>query len=192
MIRPILSFGDERLIQVSSSVDPTDLPGLYKWIEDLQDTLAEGMVQVPIKGRSLSGLTAVQIGIMKRICLLWFRDGGFRPLLNPTVMASGGDVTYSYENCFSILALRVRVPRPQWTTIRYQDPLLAWHEERFDGKASRLVLHEIDHTDGILCIHRMEKGDRPLTTAEYEALLAESSSPDSLAGQTTPAPFPAK
>jgi len=41
MIRPILKFGDERLVQVSTRVDPEDLALLGHWIGDLRDSLGE-------------------------------------------------------------------------------------------------------------------------------------------------------
>jgi len=116
---------------------------------------------------------------MKRVILLWFPDSGFRSLLNPETVEQCKEILYLYENCLSFADWRVRVPRPSWTAVRYQDEQLVWHEERFEGKVARLVLHEIDHTNGILHIHRMEKGDRPLTVTEYDAMAAPSATPSS-------------
>ena len=80
-------------------------------------------------------------------------------MLNPETVEQCKEILYLYENCLSFADWRVRVPRPSWTAVRYQDEQLVWHEERFEGKVARLVLHEIDHTNGILYIDYLTSAD---------------------------------
>jgi len=124
-----------------------------------------------------SALSGVQVGLMKRICVMWTREGGYRTLVDPAVEVTGGDPHYYYENCFSILGQRFPVARPAWAVISWTDVTHRQRTQaRYAGLHARLVLHEIDHMDGILCSDRVSAGDQILTNAEYKQLVARDPS----------------
>ena len=166
----IIEVGDPRLRKPSSPVAREDRDALDQWVKDLHDTLDHIR---PVQSR-YCGLSGVQIGMMKRLCLIWTKEAGYQLLINPSVELTGGELQYYYEGCFSVPGCRIPVPRHNWAIINYADQRLEQRQERFEGMHARLVLHEIDHTDGVLCTDRVVTGDRILVAAEFNEVLASS------------------
>lgn len=103
-------------------------------------------------------LAAVQIGIPKRIVYLKNTDldkvgdkeyNESRVLINPTVLSKKGQTKY-WEACLSCLDNMGLVVRPYEMDVHYYDIDGKEHEEKFEGFESTVLLHELDHLDGIL------------------------------------------
>jgi peptide deformylase len=94
------------------------------------------------------GLAAVQIGILKRVAI--FKDGDrIRYLVNPKVVERSKQKEVLREGCMSMLQARFVVERAM--SIRVVD---SQNSNRYSGRMARVVLHEIDHMNGITIYDR--------------------------------------
>lgn len=101
------------------------------------------------------GLAANQIGFSKRIIVVWFDD---QPLVmvNPRMTSSNGAGSF-WESCMSAGAFLIgEVHRPWEGTFEYQDLEGTPHTFDADEMQTRIMLHEIDHLDGIVCSDKYE------------------------------------
>ena len=128
------------LKQKSKEATPSELQNIIK---DLEDTLAT------LKGY---GLTAIQIGMLKRIGIIRFGDKKI-DLINPIIIEKNEKFRHRQEGCLSIPGLRV-------DTIRHADIVI---ENGTDTDRSRYALyglealvcqHEIDHFKGLTILDR--------------------------------------
>lgn len=112
------------------------------------------------------GLSANQVGEMKRLCVLNVKDRVF--LTNPEIVERSEERFTYYESCLSIPKTRkkpLKTERHQWVKVRAdnlpediifgpdnmdawdEDPLNFWSDIGF--LQAVVVQHEIDHLDGI-------------------------------------------
>ena len=167
MIKPIIQKGNQLLRERSAPVEPGDATVASAW-QDLDDTLAHQMTLHNFT-RS-AGLSGVQIGYLLRICIVQLPDKTWRSIANPEITVESAEEVLDYEGCLSFFDKRGLVPRPNTIRVRYVDRDFAQHEEVLDGWAARIVLHEVDHMDGILYIDRMRSEDSLLCLEEYRAI----------------------
>lgn len=106
------------------------------------------------------GLAATQVGSLHRMFVLdvssvdGYEDARPLTVLNPEIVRSEGSWTME-EGCLSIPELRDEVARAERVTLRYRDASFAQQEIELEGIPARVVLHEIDHLDGVLFIDRL-------------------------------------
>jgi len=151
MIQKIVLDSDEGIRDISL---PIDLPYLrsveFKSLcTDLLDTLQSFKYGVAI--------SAIQIGIPKRIFLIQRsdRDGkreSPKYYINPIVESTSEKLVKYYEACLSVNYAQTfgEVVRKYWVRISYLDEKGNSHTEKYDGLDARIILHEIDHLEGIL------------------------------------------
>lgn len=124
---------------------------VLKIIEDLRDTLMSDTLSV--------GLAAPQIGYDAAIAIVNIHkqsNADSLILLNPVVLSETGQWDEKYESCMSIPHKRGIVKRRKKVTVRYMDVCGEIQEINLTSFESRVVLHEIDHLNGILFVDRME------------------------------------
>lgn len=112
---------------------------MRKTILDLKETIRE---------HNLSGLSAPQIGIDKRIIVINF-NGDLRTFVNPIITDMKG-FELAKETCSSIPGKKFIRPRNNQIAIAYQTPLGKMESRKLVGLAAIVCQHEIDHLDGIL------------------------------------------
>lgn len=112
---------------------------MRKTILDLKDTIRE---------HNLSGLSAPQIGIDKRIIVINF-NGDLRTFVNPIITDAKG-LDLAKETCSSIPGKTFIRPRYNQVAIAYQTPLGKAESRKLLGLAAVVLQHELDHLDGIL------------------------------------------
>ena len=104
-----------------------------------------------------AAMAAPQMGINQRIIIV--RDDmsdkshdTFTALIDPEVIKTEGRVTYDQEGCLSVPFVYGNVPRP--SKVRIKALLEDGTEVRLKATdaLARVLLHEIDHLDGILFI----------------------------------------
>jgi peptide deformylase len=106
------------------------------------------------------GLAAPQVGMPLRVIIVEDQtNGGARPLINPTLAASGGRAV-AEEGCLSIPGIFAPVERAEWVRVEALDAEGAPVAFEARGLLARVVQHEIDHLDGILFIDRLAKVTR--------------------------------
>jgi len=150
----IVIYPDKRLREVSSPLDPQEIPQpeFQKLIDDMFETMymAPGV-----------GLAAVQIGVLKRLMVMdiGIQEGQVikrdpRVVINPQVTHQEGSVVWE-EGCLSCPDLVVPMKRFQKVSIEALDregkPLKMSGEDLL----AVAIQHEIDHMDGKLILDQL-------------------------------------
>lgn len=151
-IRTMRLEHDEILRKKSKNVEVID--------EKIQ-TLIDDMIDTMYKYNGV-GLSAVQVGVLKRVVVIDIEDGeGARVFINPVITQTKGEHEVE-EGCLSFPNQYAKVIRPKEVTVEALDR----NGKKFTLKAKDLlaqaVAHELDHLDGIVFVDRMIPG-----TLEY-------------------------
>jgi peptide deformylase len=136
---------------------------LQQTITNLIDTLNAHSIAV--------GLSAPQIGILTRVTVINTKKREKNPkpplvLINPYVLNSSENTDKKLEACMSVPFFQGEVERPMKVTIKYQTATGAKSQLHAEGFLARVLLHEIDHLDGILYVDRMTSESK-LIPAEF-------------------------
>ena len=147
-IRQIRKDGDDILRKKSKDVEVID----EKVKELLQDMLETMQVANGV------GISAVQVGILKRLVVIDIQDGsGPIKLVNPVIVKQKGKQEVE-EGCLSFPNQFAKVVRPKEVTVK----ALNENGEQITIKGKELLAqalaHEIDHLDGKLFVDIMEPG----------------------------------
>ena len=154
MIRDILTYEKDKEILTQKSEPVKEITEEIKeLIQDLKDTLAihEGGV----------GISAIQIGIPKRVCLIKY-NGTIYTLINPEITKTRGEIDFE-EGCLSVPGLATKTKRAQKVWCSYMDEDGRQKELANGGLCSVIIQHELDHFEGIC----------PLFNAYEEAFASE-------------------
>lgn len=163
MIKEVLTIGDARLLQTSLPVNLSEFntEKLQLLITDMRDTM---------KSRGGVGISAVQIGIAKRIAIIEFdgnnpryRDIGDCPLtviINPLVESIDDELIEYPEGCLSVPEIRALVARPKGVRYSFYDQTGRLIKGVSDQFFARVLQHEVDHMDGILFPMRVKQMNR--------------------------------
>lgn len=140
MIKRILNYRNkedkEILSQKSETVENID--EVKDLIQDLKDTLHA----IP----DAKGLSAIQLGINKRICICsWSGDEVL--LINPVITRSRGEQEY-LEGCLSVPGVYKKITRFQKVWCSYLDENGEQQEIAQGGRMSDIIQHELDHFEG--------------------------------------------
>jgi len=155
MIYPILKYGDPVLEKPAAPVTVFD-DELRKLVEDMFESMyaAHGV-----------GLAAPQIGISQRVAVvdITFKEDPTAKLVlvNPEIIHTGGRHSQN-EGCLSIPEFRAPVTRPKHVTVRAQDLEGKLSEHTGEDLLARAFMHETDHLNGRLYIHRISALKRDL------------------------------
>lgn len=132
-----------------------------------------------------AAMAAPQIGVNQRIIIV--RDDmeekdntTYTALIDPEVIKADGKIRRDQEGCLSVPAIYGLVPRPHKARIKAKTEDGQEVRIKATGELARILLHEIDHLDGILFIDHIkddptaflemdDKGDlHPISPEEYE------------------------
>lgn len=170
MLLPIYLYGQPVLRKVAEIV-PDDYPELPK--------LAENMFATMDKASGV-GLAAPQIGLALRMFVVDGNglaedypecNGYKRCMINPEIIESSEETDTKEEGCLSIPGIYEPVKRPTWIVVRYLDENLVEHQERVEGFAARMTLHEYDHLDGKMFIDHVSPIRKQLIKGKLGAIL---------------------
>ncbi len=126
-------------------------------IDDKIQTLIDDMIDTMYKYNGV-GLSAVQVGVLKRIVVIDIDDGtGVKVLINPKITKTKGEHEVE-EGCLSFPNQYAKLIRPKEVTVEALDR----SGKKITIKAKELlaqaIAHEVDHLDGIVFIDRMIPG----------------------------------
>jgi peptide deformylase len=152
LVRAVLTFPDVRLKQVCA---PVGVPGpaIRRLADDLRDTARSF-------GHTV-GIAAPQIGVLERV--IWIDCTGHKKvpdplgelcLVDPIVVEHDG-AEVGREGCLSLPDITANVRRATHVVIEAQD--VDGTPRRFEARdfEARVLLHEIDHLDGVLILDRV-------------------------------------
>ena len=116
------------------------------------------------------GLAATQVGVLKRIIIINIGevdDEVYEPLalFNPEILSSEGEIV-AEEGCLSIPDVTADVKRPERIVVEGINAERESIRIEADGLLARVLLHEIDHLNGVLFIDRIGGLKRRLLSDE--------------------------
>lgn len=130
-------------------------------IDEKIQTLIDDMIETMYKYNGV-GLSAVQVGVLKRVVVIDIDDGtGVKILINPKIVKIKGEQEVE-EGCLSFPNQYAKMVRPKEVTVEALDR---------DGKKitikakdllAQAIAHECDHLDGVVFVDKMLPG-----TLEY-------------------------
>lgn len=169
MVRKILQSGDAVLRTKSKPVGSVDKK-VKDLIRDLKDTLS---IQKDPEG---VGLAAPQIGKNLQVFVCSYKDFS-RVVINPKITsitqmskAEKGKKSKReiLEGCLSLPYYYGPLKRAKKITVEYLNENGEKITEEFEGFDAQIILHEIDHLNGILFIDHLLKEKKPLYKVEND------------------------
>jgi len=146
---PIRIFGDPVLRARANEVTDFD-DALRRLAEDMHDTLRSAA------GAALAGN---QVGVLKRI-FAWQLEDSAGTYVNPEVLETSEESQEGDEGCLSFPGLYYPTKRPLRVRMRVQDVHGEPSEVEGAELRARMMLHELDHLNGILFIDHLARHDR--------------------------------
>ena len=137
-VRNIVKMGDPMLNKVSRPVEKFDQK-LHTLLDDMAETMrmAEGC-----------GLAAVQVGILRRVCIV-AAGAGLVELINPKIVGQSGRQE-ECEGCLSCPNTWGVTSRPMSVIVEAYDRNGNKFRIKGEDLKARAFCHEIDHLDGVL------------------------------------------
>lgn len=145
-IRQIRIEGDPLLRKVSRPVKEVNAR-IKALLDDMLETMYDD---------NGVGLAAPQVGILRRLIVLDAGKGPFK-MVNPKIIKESEETQIDVEGCLSVPNLNGTVIRPQTICVRYLDENGESKMVEASGLFARVILHEVDHLDGILFRDRIDR-----------------------------------
>ncbi len=151
MIQQIVLDSEERIRQVSKEIELKDLKDskIREVLVDLVDTLNSYKYGVAI--------SAIQISKPIRLFLIKEKtemkdEFIYSYFINPKVLSVSDKMVARYESCLSVNHSLTygEVSRNDWIKLEYYNELGECITKKYTGFIARIILHEIDHLNGIL------------------------------------------
>lgn len=144
-IRKIQFYPSKSLEKKSSPVEDFEENEFTTLVQDMRETC---------KAYRAEGLSAVQVGVHKRVFITKMEDGEFKVFVNPEIMEMDGKVS-NKEGCLSFPGVVEFVERAEDIVVKFQDETGKESTVAADGMEAIAIQHETDHLDGVLFISRV-------------------------------------
>ncbi|GAB5466136.1 MAG: peptide deformylase [Candidatus Kapaibacteriales bacterium] len=160
----------EKCIEVSD--DTTEINSL---ITQMSDTMinAEGI-----------GLAANQVGLKNRIFVIDANAGRENEnkqlpieMINPVITSSSDEEVTIQEGCLSIPFVYENVDRPEGIEVKYLDKSFKEKTLEANGLLARVIMHELDHLDGVLFIDKLTSLQKALIKNKMNKILKNKINP---------------
>jgi len=111
----------------------------------LKDDLIESMEE-----HGGIGLSANQCGIMERVFVMYtdFKKREVACFFNPKITYESNEQDYMDEGCLSYPGLWLKIKRPIWIEVEYEDENGEQIKNKFKDLEARVFQHEYDHMEG--------------------------------------------
>jgi peptide deformylase len=179
MVRDIIQLGDLRLYKKSEPVAPGEIKSqkVKKIVRDMLDTCE-------IDSTSTGGLSAVQIGELKRIFVVNRFDGEkqsdppkWEVLINPELHILTDKMSSVWEGCLSVGVGDERLFGPVTRPDKVKATYLGLDGQRKEmvgeGYLSHVLQHEYDHLEGILFLKYITDPRNIWKSKDLDAYLEE-------------------
>ncbi len=139
--------------------------GLFEKLKEIDkkdiksDTFTQiGSSMLEILGkRGGIGLSANQVGLPFRMCVIDIKANNPMIMLNPRIIKMSDKMEKSQEGCLSLPGVYITIDRHKKITVEYEDVNGETKTEEAEGLLSFCIQHEIDHLNGILMINRLSE-----------------------------------
>jgi peptide deformylase len=150
-VKKIRKIGDPVLREKSKKVETID-KNIIQVVEDMIDTVSDGEI-------SGVGLAAPQIGILKRIIIVYLNEK-FETFINPEFKILDNKMIEEEEGCLSIYSIKTNVKRPRKISVNAKNLKGEDIELEVEEIHARVFMHEIDHLNGMLFIDHLNPKER--------------------------------
>ena len=121
--------------------------------EDVKD-LVRDMKETMLSLNGI-GLAAPQVGVNLRVIVIQLMSAGklvgpVQEMINPVITQTSEDLVSYEEGCLSIPGEYIKLDRPRSIDIKFQTLSGKYKKWHLRGLEARIVLHEVDHLDGVL------------------------------------------
>jgi peptide deformylase len=153
----IVTLGDEVLRKKAAVV-----PEIDHGVRDFATTMIDTMYA----GKGI-GLAAPQVGDLRRMFVCHVPEDKARVFINPEIIQTSFEQVDLEEGCLSIPGMYSELVRPAGVKVQ------AWNERgrpftiEADGMLARVILHEIDHLNGVLFIDHLNEKKRERLLKSY-------------------------
>lgn len=164
----ILQYPDKRLTEKSRAVKKIDNDILHLF-EDLEKLAKQNSKE----GITLVGLSAPQLGLNVNAFVIYdFKKKKYIRIVNPKVVYTSKELSAEWEGCASVgtgqkslfgPVRRAKNSQVHFTNIDGVDEIL-----NLKDYMSHILLHEMDHLDGIIFLDRVEDPTMIMTAAELD------------------------
>ena len=145
----ILRYPDARLHKVASPVSAVD-DRIRRLVQDMADTMyaAPGI-----------GLAATQVDVHERVIVIDTSEdkNDLLVLINPEIVASGGEKKTYEEGCLSVPGIYDDVERPGHITVRALNVRGETFELEAEGLLAVCIQHEMDHLQGKVFVQYLSR-----------------------------------
>ncbi|RPH46911.1 MAG: peptide deformylase [Burkholderiales bacterium] len=145
----ILRYPDARLHKVASPVATVD-DRIRRLVQDMADTMyaAPGI-----------GLAATQVDVHERVIVIDTSEtkDDLLVLINPEIVASGGEKKTYEEGCLSVPGIYDDVERAGRITVRALDVRGETFELEAEGLLAVCIQHEMDHLQGKVFVQYLSR-----------------------------------
>ncbi len=126
-------------------------------IDDKIQTLIDDMIDTMYKYNGV-GLSAVQVGVLKRVVVIDIDDGnGVITLINPKIIKTKGEQEVE-EGCLSFPNQYAKMIRPKEVVVEALDRSGKKITIKSKDLLAQAIAHECDHLDGIVFVDKMIPG----------------------------------
>ena len=141
---------------------PPSHPAFSKQIEQFEfdgstdpKELTDRMIDMMQKAGA-AGLAANRLGLEHRVFVLNTKPD---PIVcfNPRIVHYSEKFAVVEEGCLTFPGLFVKIRRPRWIRVRFQEVDGSMRTETLDGLAARVFQHELDHLDGVNYLSKAKK-----------------------------------
>lgn len=149
-----------RILKIDNSEELAILRKTSKPVDNFDDRLAlliEDMIDT-MKKADGAGLSAVQVGVLKRVFVVSTQDG-IQEFVNPEILEASGECPILEEGCLSVPGRYGKVKRPNKVVIKAKDKFGKEFVKTYKGFDAKAMAHENDHLDGKLYIDIEMKKD---------------------------------
>lgn len=143
-----------------------------KNIDEDTKSLIENMAQTMYAYKGI-GLAAPQVGVSERVITFDIGEG-LISLINPFILEEEGEEAFE-EGCLSLPGIRTDVKRARKILVRGMDVDGKERELEVGGLLARIILHEVDHLNGLLIVDRVSALRRRLLEGKIRKLRKEGS-----------------
>ena len=109
--------------------------------------IGKNVLQFLLKTRNGVGLSAVQVGLLKRVFVM--KWGEVFIVINPEITKYSFKKVSMVEGCLSFPNKEVSVKRSQWIEVTYTNGSGDSVATKLEGMVARIFQHEYDHLNGV-------------------------------------------
>ena len=139
MIKEILVYPKDKKILTSKSEEVENIEDVKELIQDLKDTLDNTE-----RG---CGISAIQIGVLKRVCIIKPEPNKSFAMINPVIIDKKGTCLFN-EGCLSAPEAAKVVQRANRVTVEFINENGERQRITRGGLTAIIIQHELDHFDG--------------------------------------------